>query len=508
MKNRSEKENSLKKRIKAAAGIMMLLVLTACMGKETQPNPNLEYEGVITQQVATDSTFPHMEETKEENTEQEAESGDEVDETQDTDFEDDFEDKTSEETEEETQEEAPTKTYRYVTADILNIRNAASVQAELAGHAAYGEALEITGQEENGFLQICLKDGSVAYASASYLSETEPEGAKEAWYAFSDMPVVDTAKALYTYEEMAADIKELAARFPDHVRAEVAGQTEDGRDLYVVTLGNPNAEQYVVMHASIHAREYMTTLLVMKQLEYYATYYHTNSYYDAKSNKDILFAELFDNVAFVIMPMVNPDGVTISQLGADALQTEHCKEAVQSFYEKEGAGRTAEAFYARFKANAVGVDLNRNFSYGWEEFVGSSIPASERYKGEAPGSEAETKVLMALTGEKQAAGISYHATGSILYWDFGQSGTLRERCLELTNLVHNLTGYTIQYASNNKQDEAGYCEWLVGVMGIPEVTIEIGTQAAPLKIAEFASIWAKNKDVPAAVAALYRKTEH
>lgn len=30
--------------------MILVLVLTACMKHETQPNPNLEHEGVITQQ--------------------------------------------------------------------------------------------------------------------------------------------------------------------------------------------------------------------------------------------------------------------------------------------------------------------------------------------------------------------------------------------------------------------------------------------------------------------------
>lgn len=54
----------MKKRIKAAVGLIFIFVLTACMKNETQPNPNLEHEGVITQQVAVDSTFPNIEDKK------------------------------------------------------------------------------------------------------------------------------------------------------------------------------------------------------------------------------------------------------------------------------------------------------------------------------------------------------------------------------------------------------------------------------------------------------------
>lgn len=42
--------------------MIRLLVLTACMKNETQPNPNLEHEGVITQQAAVGSTFPNIKE--------------------------------------------------------------------------------------------------------------------------------------------------------------------------------------------------------------------------------------------------------------------------------------------------------------------------------------------------------------------------------------------------------------------------------------------------------------
>ncbi|MGN1085360.1 MAG: M14 family zinc carboxypeptidase, partial [Lachnospiraceae bacterium] len=174
---------------------------------------------------------------------------------------------------------------------------------------------------------------------------------------------------------------------------------------------------------------------------------------------------------------------------------------VESFYERDGAGVTREYFYRRYKANANGVDLNRNFAYGWEEFSGAKAPAADRYKGTAPASEPETQLLIALTErEPVAAAISYHATGSVLYWDFGQAGELRERCFSLVETVHELTGYRIVYAETDKQDEAGYCEWAVGIKGIPEVTVEIGTVAAPLPISEFEDVWKRNREVPVAVA--------
>ena len=307
--------------------------------------------------------------------------------------------------------------------------------------------------------------------------------------------IVDTSKEPYTYQEMCEDLELLAYAYPDIVSLTWPGTSADGRAIPAVLFGNPAAEQTVFIQAAIHGREHLTTLLVMEQLETYAKAYESGSY------DGVTYRDIFSEVALLVVPMSNPDGVSVSQLGTGAIRSEELRTQVEGFYERDGAGVTREYFYRRYKANANGVDLNRNFAYGWEEYGGPDRPAADRYKGVAPGSEPETTLLMELTKSRNtAAALSYHATGSVLYWDFGQSGALRERCLSFVETVHELTGYRIVYASSDKQDEAGYCEWAVGIEEIPEVTIEIGTVAAPLPISEFAGVWEKNKEVPVAVA--------
>lgn len=307
--------------------------------------------------------------------------------------------------------------------------------------------------------------------------------------------IVDTSKEPYTYEEMCEDLGWLSYAYPDRLSYEMAGQSADGRDIPVVLFGNPEAEQTVFVQAAIHGREHLTALLVMEQLEYYAKNYDTESY------QGMTYRDIFSKVCLLVVPMSNPDGVTISQIGTESIRSEELRSLVESFYERDGAGVTRDYFYRRYKANAKGVDLNRNFAYGWEEFGGTKAPAADRYKGTAPGSEPETQILMELTQSRDTAvALSYHATGSVLYWDFGQTGSFREKCLSFVKTVNGLTGYRIVYAASEKQDEAGYCEWAAGICGIPEVTIEIGTVAAPLPITEFAGVWKRNKEVPVAVA--------
>lgn len=307
--------------------------------------------------------------------------------------------------------------------------------------------------------------------------------------------IVDTSKEPYTYMELCEDVTLLSYAYPEIISVTWEGKSADGREIPAILFGNPEAEQTVFIQAAIHGREHLTTLLVMEQLENYAKNYETGSY------NGVAYRDIFSKVALLVVPMANPDGVSVSQIGPGAIRSEELRALVESFYERDGAGVDREYFYRRYKANANGVDLNRNFAYGWEEYGGTKVPAADKYKGETPGSEPETKLLMELTTSRNtAAALSYHATGSVLYWDFGQSGALREQCLSFVETVHDLTGYRIVYASSDKQDEAGYCEWVVGIEGIPEVTIEIGTVEAPLPISEFAGVWKRNQDVPAAVA--------
>lgn len=310
--------------------------------------------------------------------------------------------------------------------------------------------------------------------------------------------LVDESTYPYTYRQMCLDALLLAERYPDRISVEWVGYTADRRPIPAIRFGNPEAEKTILIQAAIHARESMTTLLVMKQLEKYATEYTTGQY------EGSTYEEIFREVSLLVVPMTNPDGVSISQLGTQSIRDSELRALVESFYERDGAGGNRDYFYSRYKANANGVDLNRNFPYGWEEYVGSGQPSADHYKGTEPFSEPETQVLRKLTEEnKVVSAISYHATGSILYWDFGQEGELRQKCRTLTETVKSLTGYTISYAATDKQDEAGYCEWAVGIKGIPEVTIEIGTVAAPLPASEFAGIWRRNSLVPVAVAHLY-----
>lgn len=290
---------------------------------------------------------------------------------------------------------------------------------------------------------------------------------------------------------MCGDLEELKERYAGNIQVNTIAVTADKREVYEIIIGNPDADKHIIIQAGIHAREYMTSLLVMKQLEFYLAYKEEGTYHKEPVKN------LFDQAAVHIVPMMNPDGISISQFGLAGIKNEQIQKEIKQWYNRDKtSGVTSDSFenyLLRWKANANGVDLNRNFDYGFEEYKGAANPGAQRYKGLAAASEAESAALARITKEiVPVLAISYHATGSVIYWDYGQTGALRTECKALVDVIHSVNKNEIKYAASDKQDAAGYGDWAVMEMGIPSATIEIGVGAAPLAADEFKSIWERN----------------
>ena len=311
--------------------------------------------------------------------------------------------------------------------------------------------------------------------------------------------IVDCRDAIYTYEEMVEDLSALALYYPEHFSYRPIGYSVLGRTLYVGVLGNPEAKEQVVVSAAIHAREYMTAMLTMKQLEYYLAYYDCGTYRGER------YADLFERMCFYVVPMTNPDGVMLAEEGISSVGNAGVRETIEEIYAADRkAGRTSEktldAYLRYWKANAVGVDLNRNYDALWEEYSAVSVPSATHYKGPRPASETETVAMMGLIDSLSdvRAVLCIHSQGEVLYWNCGQEDSLAADTLELTDAISRRNGYKVVLEQNN---DASLSDWATLERGIPAVTIETGIGTCPLPYSQFLRIWRDNFDLYALTAA-------
>ena len=296
---------------------------------------------------------------------------------------------------------------------------------------------------------------------------------------------------------MSRDISSLKSRYGSHLQVKTIGTSLDGRSLYEIIIGNPNASKHILIHAGIHAREYMTPLLVMKQAEHLLAFYDSGSYQGRK------LSDILAGVAIHIVPMVNPDGVTISQFGVSALRSADLRRIVSQCYAQDQAdGRTTQSFeryQALWKANGRGVDLNQNFPALWDSITtGPSHASYANYKGTSALSEPESKALANLANSANwTMTISYHSMGNLVYWDFA-GNKVAEQSKALAELVTGITGYRI----NRSSGKGGFKDYVqIKDSPIPSLTIEVGSVACPMPVSEFGNVWNSNQSILAALAA-------
>ena len=301
--------------------------------------------------------------------------------------------------------------------------------------------------------------------------------------------IVDVSHADYSYGEMTEDLQTLAAVYGEHFSYRSIGTSAAGRTLYVGVLGNPDAQRQVVVSAAIHGREYMTAQLTMKQLEFCLKYYDEGSYGGTS------YAALFEQVCFYIVPMTNPDGVMLAQDGLESLP-EDMRPLIEECYETEEHEYpvTFDTYLSYWKANARGVDLNRNYDALWEQYDSAPGPQSQRYKGPCAASEPETQAMVALIDSLPdvVAVLCVHSQGEVIYWNCGQQSDAAEQTRDYAEAVAERTGYELLDEQNN---DASLSDWAELERGTPAITVEIGSNSLLLPISQFPSIWMETYDL-------------
>ena len=176
----------------------------------------------------------------------------------------------------------------------------------------------------------------------------------------------------YTYNEIIQKLDSMRIQYPNLITAKIPlGLSVENRQIYAVKISdNPDVnesatEAQVYFDALHHAREPQSMASMM-----YYMYWLLENY---GTNPEATY--LLNNREIFFVPVVNVDGYVYNQTT-----------------NPNGGGNWRKN--RRNNGGSFGVDLNRNYDYGWGLNSGSSsTPSSETYRGPSAASEPETQAI-------------------------------------------------------------------------------------------------------------------
>lgn len=326
------------------------------------------------------------------------------------------------------------------------------------GSGAYHE---LATAEKPSYTDKKIKEGKNYHYKIVAYNTLNQEG-EAATIAFSNAAIVKIASQKYTYAQMKQQMKMLKNKYSDYCEMTEIGSSVKGHSLYDFTIGSKEADSSVLVVGTMHARECICAAVLMQEIEYYLSNY--NCMIGGMKPADVL-----ENTQIHYVVMANPDGVEISQKS-----------------------------YARWKSNARGVDLNRNFPT--KKFVSGGTKGAEGYSGKKALSEPESRAIAVLTvklktKQKLQGVINYHAMGRIIYGSCS-SKKIAKDTKTMYQIAKRETNYIAAPESSKTKSPGGqYREYVMYLLGIPSITIEVGKTWAPCSYYEYKTEFLKNKNV-------------
>nr|WP_248277879.1 M14 family metallopeptidase [Brasilonema sp. UFV-L1] len=293
-----------------------------------------------------------------------------------------------------------------------------------------------------------------------------------------------------TVEKTYSDLSQLAANNPDIATWLDIGDSydkitpggSDGYDLHVLELTNknfhvPGGKPTLYVQGGIHAREYTTNEVATRFGEYLVNNYGTNP--------DVTW--LLDYFKIDINPVVNPDGRKYAEQG-------------YSWRKNTNPNPPDGADPAPFPS--YGVDLNRNWDFGWGTVPGGSSgdPTSDVYRGSSPASEPEVQAVQNFVqtlfsdqrgpdkndpapNDTTGVFIDLHSFSELILYPWGSTTDPAPNEEGLRNLGLKFGYYTdITGKPYDVAPDAGLYpadgtadEWAYGTLGVASYTWELGT---------------------------------
>lgn len=296
---------------------------------------------------------------------------------------------------------------------------------------AYGNDIELEKIRKLGWLQ-----------ASSNLAEEKDFPAKDSIY--------------HNYNELTAELQQLANKNPDLVQLTSIAKTTEGRDMWALRissdLAHADQKPAAIYMGGHHAREHLSVELPLMWAQYLIEQYRAQ-------NSRIV--SLINSRDIHIIPTVNPDGMEYD-----------IKDGTYKMWRKNRSANADGTF---------GVDLNRNYGYQWGTGGSSSNTNSETYKGTKPFSEIETVAIKNYieTHINITTLLTFHSYSKLILYPWGHKFDSMDIANDLA--VHETmakkmaewNGYTPEQSSALYIASGDTTDWSYGAHKIISFTFEL-----------------------------------
>ena len=268
----------------------------------------------------------------------------------------------------------------------------------------------------------------------------------------------------YTWDELNTRFDELREIYGSIISERLTlGQSVEGRDIWAFKLSdNPSIDENepeLLYTGLTHAREPLSMMNLIYFVQELCEGYNIN--------EEMTY--LINNRELWFIPVVNPDGYVYNET-----------------YQPNGGGMHRKN---RLNTNCGdnterGVDLNRNYGYGWgaNNTGSSSNPCSDTYRGNSAFSEPETQIVKDFVESRSFMNVlHYHSYGNYYIHPFGSGNLPEDPDLTTFREIGNQMAKENSFVVGTGQETVGYTvngdavDWTYGNQGLITFTPEVGT---------------------------------
>ena len=250
-----------------------------------------------------------------------------------------------------------------------------------------------------------LSDKVFVIGSDSDVEKLRAEGfapiTREYQERFELLDKIGPGQSYHSYQDVVRDLQNLSSLYPQVVSLESLGTSHENRDMTMIRLSGmskaaaQSANAPVIMYMGCHhAREHLSVEVPLMFAQYLAAEY-------AAGNAEI--RNLLNTREVYIAPIINPDG------------------HVYDFVSPNSRGKMWRKNRRNNGRGVYGVDLNRNYGYGWNTGGSSKDPDSETYMGPSAFSEPETLAVKNFVDSqpRMTTLLSFHTFSELVLYPWG-----------------------------------------------------------------------------------------